>query len=131
MIVDTSALIAVLYAEPDAHLFADAMASADTCLMSAATYVEAGIVIDRQRGAAAGRQLDVFINRAAITIEPVTRLHADLARQAYLEFGKGSHPAGLNFGDCFSYALAKSLAMPLLFKGNDFLLTDVTAALTI
>ena len=129
MIVDTSALIAILYAEDDAQTFAQAIAVAEYRLLSAATYVEAGIVIDRQRGAAAGRQLDALIDKAGIVVEPVTRRHADLARQAYLEFGKGQHPAALNFGDCFSYALAKSLAMPLLYKGDDFRRTDVEAAL--
>ena len=129
MIIDTSALVAILYAEEDAEQYARAMASSDRRMMSAGTYLETGIVIDRQRGAAAGRQLDAFLVRANVIIEPVTKEQADIARQAYLEFGKGVHPAGLNFGDCFSYALAKSSGMPLLFKGNDFALTDITPVL--
>jgi len=128
MIVDTSALIAILYAEEGAEQYASALASAEHRLMSAGSYLETGIVVDRQRGAAAGRQFDSLLVRAAIVIEPVTKEQADIARQAYLDFGKGVHPAGLNFGDCFSYALAKSKGMPLLFKGNDFTLTDITPA---
>jgi ribonuclease VapC len=129
LIVDTSALIAILYAEDDAEIYAAALASAERCLISAANYLETGIVVDRQRGAAAGRQFDSLLVRAGILIEPVTREQADIARQAYLDFGRSIHPAALNFGDCFSYALARSMAMPLLFKGKDFALTDVTPAL--
>ena len=95
--------------------------------MSAATFLEAGIVVDNQLGAAAGRQLDALVARAAVEIEPVTREQAEVARQAYMDFGKGRHPAKLNFGDCFSYALAKVTSMPLLFKGEDFSQTDVSA----
>jgi len=129
VIVDTSALLTVLFAEGDAERFADAIASADVRLISAANYLEAGIVIDNQIGAAAGRQLDALVARAAIRIEPVTREHADIARQAYLDFGKGNHPAGLNFGDCFAYALSKTSGLPLLFKGSDFARTDLAAVL--
>jgi ribonuclease VapC len=129
MIIDTSALIAILYNEADADLYADALAKSEYRLMSAANYLESGIVIDRQRGAAAGRQLDSLILRAEVKVESVTREQADIARQAYLDFGKGAHPAGLNFGDCFSYALAKSLGLPLLFKGKDFALTDIESVL--
>ena len=129
MIVDTSALIAILYAEEDAKQYADALAASEHRLISAANYLESGIVTDRQMGAAAGRQLDALLTRARVIIEPVTREHAVIARQAYLDFGKGIHPAGLNFGDCFSYALAKSTGMPLLFKGGDFALTDIISAL--
>ena len=129
MIIDTSALIAILYNEADADLYANALARSEHRLMSAANYLESGIVIDRQRGAAAGRQLDSLILRAEVKVESVTREQADIARQAYLDFGKGAHPAGLNFGDCFSYALAKSLGLPLLFKGEDFALTDIESAL--
>jgi ribonuclease VapC len=129
MIVDTSALIAILYKEDDADRYARALAFAENRLISAASYLESGIVIDRTRGAAAGRQFDALIVRAEIKVEPVTKGQADIARQAYLDFGKGIHAAGLNFGDCFSYALAKSLGMPLLFKGEDFALTDIEPAL--
>lgn len=129
MIVDTSALVAILYREEDAPLFAEAIESAECCRMSAGNYLECAIVVDRQRGAAAGRQFDTLVSRTGINIEPVTRAQADLARQAYFEFGRGNHPAGLNFGDCFSYALAKSLREPLLFKGADFARTDIVSVL--
>ena len=129
MIVDTSALIAILYKEDDAERYARALTLAEDRLISAASYLETGIIIDRQRGAAAGRQFDSLIVRAEIQVEPVTKGQADIARQAYLDFGKGVHSAALNFGDCFSYALAKSLGMPLLFKGEDFALTDIESVL--
>ncbi|HIG41694.1 MAG: type II toxin-antitoxin system VapC family toxin [bacterium] len=129
MIIDTSVLVAILFNEADAGLYAQALAMAEHRLISAASYLESGIVIDRQKGAAAGRQLDSLIVRAEVKVEPVTRAQADIARQAYMDFGKGAHPAGLNFGDCFSYALAKSLGMPLLYKGQDFSQTDIESAL--
>lgn len=129
MIIDTSAILAILFAEDDAARYADAIAAAPLRLMSAANYLEAGIIVDNQTNATAGRQLDALITKASIQVEPVTREQADLARQAYLDFGKGNHPARLNFGDCFAYALAKSRSLPLLFKGEDFSRTDVMAAL--
>ena len=129
MIVDTSAVLAILFAEDDAARYADAIAQADTRQISAANYLEAGIVVDNQISAAAGRQLDTLISRAEIRVEAVTREHADIARQAYLDFGKGNHAARLNFGDCFAYALSKATGLPLLFKGNDFTKTDLTSAL--
>ena len=129
MIIDTSAILAILFAEDDAARYAEAIAAAPLCLMSAANYLEAGIIVDNQVNATAGRQLDALISRASIQVEAVTREQADLARQAYLDFGKGNHPARLNFGDCFAYALAKSRGLPLLFKGEDFSRTDVVAAL--
>lgn len=128
MIIDTSALLAILFAEDDAAHFATAVARADIRLMSAANYLEAGIVVDNQIGAAAGRQLDALVSRAGIRVEAVTREQADMARQAYLDFGRGNHPAGLNFGDCFAYALSKATGLPLLFKGDDFGRTDVAIA---
>jgi ribonuclease VapC len=129
MIVDTSAVLAILFAEDDAALYADAIARADIRVISAANYLEAGIVVDNQTSAAAGRQLDALISRAEIRVEAVTREHADIARQAYLDFGKGNHAARLNFGDCFAYALSKATGLPLLFKGNDFTKTDLASAL--
>ena len=129
MIIDTSAVLAVLFAEDDANRYAQAIAEAHAPAMSAASYLETAIVIDRQLGTAAGRQFDAFIMRAGIEVEPVTREHADIARQAYLDYGKGHHPAALNFGDCFAYALAKSTRSPLLYKGEDFAQTDIDAAL--
>jgi ribonuclease VapC len=124
VIVDSSAIIAILFGETDAAIYAGAIASADICRISAANYVETAVVVESQSTAGA-RQFDTFMRRAGIVIEPVTEEHALLARQAYADFGKGRHPAGLNFGDCFSYALAKASGEPLLFKGNDFSKTDV------
>jgi ribonuclease VapC len=125
VIVDSSAILAILFNEPNAALYAMAIASASSCRISAANYVEAAVVVDSQSPAAGPRQFDAFMRRAGIVIEPVTEEHALVARQAYADFGKGRHPAGLNFGDCFSYALAMVSGEPLLFKGNDFSQTDV------
>ena len=127
MIVDTSAILAILFAETDADRYARAIAGTAACRMSAANFVEAAIVVDSQTAAAGSRQLDAFFRRAGIVIEAVTEEQAHLARQAYFDFGKGRHPAGLNFGDCFAYALAKGSGEPLLFKGDDFAKTDVSA----
>jgi ribonuclease VapC len=129
MIIDTSALLAILFAEDDAEIYASAITSAEVRLMSAANYLEAGIVIDNQIGPIAGRQFDALISRADIHVDAVTREQADIARQAYLDYGKGNHPAHLNFGDCFAYALAKHTGQPLLFKGDDFSKTDISPAL--
>ncbi len=129
MIIDTSAVLAILFAEDDAERYASGIAGAEVRLMSAANYLEAGIVVDNQIGATAGRQFDALVSRAGVRVEAVSREHADIARQAYLDFGKGNHPARLNFGDCFAYALSKSSGLPLLFKGDDFSKTDVLPAL--
>lgn len=129
MIVDTSAIIAILFNEPDAKKYALAISTASPCRISAATYVEAAVVVEAQTRENGSRQFDAFFRRAGITIEPVTEEHALAARQAYSDFGKGRHAAGLNFGDCFAYALAKVTREPLLFKGSDFRKTDVEAAL--
>ncbi len=129
MVVDTSALLAILLAEDDAGRFARAMEQADRCSLSAASYLEAALVIDNRGDAVASREFDRLIRRAGIAIEPVSVDQAQIARQAYRDFGKGRHPAGLNFGDCLAYALAKSLDEPLLFKGGDFAQTDIEAAL--
>jgi ribonuclease VapC len=128
MIVDTSAILAVLFGEPDAGRYEQAIADADGCRMSAANFVEAAVVVDLQTNAAGSRHFDVFVRRSRLTIEPVTEEQAHLARQAYFDYGKGRHPAGLNFGDCFAYALAKATGEPLLFKGNDFSKTDIAVA---
>jgi ribonuclease VapC len=125
MIIDTSALLAILYQEEDADYFAKAVTAAPLCRMSAANFLEAAINIDVHGGAEASRQLDVFIRRAEMEIRSVSFEQAQIARQAYLDFGKGRHPAGLNFGDCFAYALARETGEPLLFKGNDFGKTDI------
>ncbi len=128
MIVDTSAIIAVLFNEEDAQVYAEAIALADSCRVSAATFVETGIVVEAQTRHNGGRQLDAFIRRASIVIESVTEEQAYIARQAFIDFGKGRHRAGLNYGDCFSYALAKAAREPLLFKGQNFAQTDLVAA---
>ncbi len=128
MIIDTSAIIAILFDEDDAKTYADAISAAETCRASAATFVEASIVIETQTKSSGSRQLDAFFRRAGIAIEPVTEEQAHLARQAFTDYGKGRHPAGLNYGDCFSYALAKATGEPLLFKGKDFAKTDLIAA---
>jgi len=128
MILDTSALVAVLYREPEAAEFAQLIHDADTCRMSVATLVELTMVIESQLGSDGMRQAEAFLRRAGVTIEPVTLAHGELARQGFLDFGKGRHKAGLNFGDCFSYALAKATGEPLLFKGNDFRQTDIEPA---
>lgn len=128
MILDTSAMVAILYREPEAAAFAQLIHDADTCRISVANYVELSIVIEKQLGPVGMQQADAFFRRAAIIIEPVTAEQGQHARQAFLDFGKGRHKAGLNFGDCFAYALAKESAEPLLFKGNDFAETDIRAA---
>ena len=128
MIVDTSAVLAVLFGEPDAERYARAMAGASRCRMSVASLLEAAIVLESRSGAAGGHELDVFVERALIELAPVTAEHAQAARRAWRRFGKGNHPAGLNFGDCFAYALAEATREPLLFKGRDFALTDIEAA---
>ena len=129
MILDTSALAAILFGEPEAALYTQLIHDADRCLISAANFLELCIVIESQIGPDASRQCDVFLRRADVIIEPFTVEQAHLARQAFLDFGKGRHPAGLNFGDCFAYALAKITGAPLLFKGEDFKKTDIPAAL--
>ncbi len=130
MIVDSSAIIAILREEDDAAVYAQAIAGADARRLSAASYLECGNVLDSQRDPIISRGLDELIQEAELVIEPVTDRQARLARQAYADFGKGSgHPAGLNFGDCLSYALALDLREPLLWKGNDFGHTGIQSAL--
>jgi ribonuclease VapC len=129
MIVDASALVAVLREEPGSQIILETI-NAETCRISAATFVETAIVVDSRRDPVASRELDEFLNVANITITPVDEAQARIAREAYRDFGKGSgHPAKLNFGDCFAYALAKNLNEPLLFKGDEFAHTDVRPAL--
>jgi ribonuclease VapC len=125
MIVDASAIIAILRGEPAANDLTSALESADVRRISAATYVEAAVVTDSNRNTLLSNLLDSFLVRSLISIEPVTVEQARLAREAYRDFGKGRHRAGLNFGDCFAYALAKDKGEPLLFKGDDFRKTDV------
>ena len=130
MIVDTSAILAVLLREPDAQSFEEAIAAVSTRRMSVANLLEASIVAERRGGAAAGDDLDRILERFGIEPVPVTTDQLTAARRAWRRFGKGNHPAGLNFGDCFAYALAETTGDPLLFKGGDFSLTDAVAALT-
>ena len=130
MIVDTSALIAILRDEPEAPAMAQAIEEATQRQISAANWLEAAAVIDGSRDPVASRQFDHLIGVARILVAPVTEQQARIARAAYRDFGKGSgHPAGLNFGDCFAYALAKDTGEPLLFKGRDFARTDIVPAL--
>lgn len=125
MIVDTSALLAILFDEPEAEEFARLILAADVCRLSVVSHLELSIVLERQAKPEAARQADAFLRAAAIVIEPVTLRQGELARQAYYDFGRGRHRARLNLGDCFPYALAKSLNEPLLYKGDDFAKTDV------
>ncbi len=125
IVVDASALIAILDKEPDAALYAEAIAEADSPLISAATLLEVNIVMLNRHGARAARMVDRLIQEAGFQVESFTAQHAELAREAYARYGKGQQSAGLNYGDCFSYALAKATGLPLLFKGQDFSRTDL------
>jgi len=128
VIVDSSALLAVLYREPDAERYETAIATAPNCRMSAANVLEASLVVESRGGTAAGHEFDAFLERAGIALVPVTSEHVEAARAAWRRFGKGRHPAKLNLGDCFAYALAKTTGEPLLFTGHDFSRTDIVAA---
>lgn len=129
MIVDSSALIAILRNESDARSYAEAIANATIRRLSAVNYVETAAVIDGTKDPVASRRFDDLVGEAELVIEAVTAVQARIARDAYRDFGKGSgHPARLNFGDCFAYALAKEKNEPLLFKGADFSRTDVIPA---
>ena len=130
MIIDTSALLAILRDEPDAMEYAQALAGASIRRISAANYVEAAAVIDGGHDPVASRRFDELLREAQCVVEPVTEAQARIAREAYRDFSRGtSHPARLNFADCFAYALAKEMNEPLLFKGNDFKYTDVAPAI--
>jgi ribonuclease VapC len=129
MILDSSAVLTILFREPGFEAFEQVLADAPICRISAAGFVEVSIVLESRGGDAVIRQCDALFREARILIEPVTQEQALLARQGYSDYGKGRHPAGLNFGDCFSYALAKALGEPLLFKGDDFRQTDLQPAL--
>jgi ribonuclease VapC len=128
VVIDTSALVAILRGEPDAAAYAGAIAAASVRRVSAATYVEIGAVVDDSRDPVASRRLDQLFEEMGALIEPVTADQARIARAAYRDYGRGSgHPARLNYGDCFAYALARDVGEPLLFKGDDFRHTDVAA----
>ena len=128
MIVDSSAVLAVLFHETDAEHYARAIMMASPCRMSVANLLEASIVVESRGGAEGGRELDAFLEHAGIEPMPVTIEHLAAARRAWRRFGKGNHPAALNFGDCFTYALSEITGESLLFKGGDFTQTDVTVA---
>ncbi len=125
MVIDTSALVAMLTDEPDAERLEAAVERDAVRLMSAASYLETAIVIETRFGEPGGRELDLWLHRAAVDLVAVDADQAEIARVAYRTYGKGRHRAGLNYGDCFSYALAKVSNQPLLFKGDDFANTDI------
>ena len=125
MIIDTSAIVAVLFAESDAARYERAIATAWPRRMSVVALLEAAMVVESRGGPAAGKDLDLFLQEAEIELVPVTPEQTAVARLAWRRYGNGNHPAALNFGDCFAYALAQQIGEPLLFKGEDFLLTDV------
>ena len=128
MVLDTSALLAILMAEPEAEGFAVAIEHDAIRLASAGSILETAIVAETRWGDAGGRELDLLLFKAGITVVPFDADQVDIARQAYRRFGKGRHPAGLNFGDCFAYAVSRATGQPLLFKGDDFPQTDVDRA---
>jgi ribonuclease VapC len=125
MVIDTSALVALLSNEPDALRIAQAIEAANVRLVSAATFLETSIVIESKKGEAGGRELELLLYRASIEVAPVDQDQAEIARQAWRRYGKGRHRAGLSYGDCFAYALATQRRLPLLFRGDDFAQTDV------
>jgi len=125
MVLDTSAIAAILFDELEAPAFEVAIERASVRLLSAASLVELSIVVELRLGEPGERELDLLLYKAGIEIVPLTREQAEIARRAFRRFGKGRHPAALNFGDCFSYALSKTAGEPLLFKGDDFSRTDV------
>jgi ribonuclease VapC len=132
VIVDTSAIVAIMRGEPDSDRFIRAISQAPSPRISAGTYLETAIVIDANRDPVLSRRLDDLLLAANVKVEPLTQRHAEIARQAYRDFGKGSgHPAGLNLGDYFAYALARDSKEPLLFKGSDFTETGIQSALTV
>jgi ribonuclease VapC len=129
MVIDTSAIVAILFGEPEARTFAHAIDQDPVRLMSAVSVLEATMVVESELGEAGGRELDLLLHRAGIEVVGFSPEQLDAARRAFRAFGKGRHPAGLNFGDCFSYALSASTGQPLLFKGRDFARTDIEARL--
>jgi ribonuclease VapC len=125
MVIDSSAALAILLGEVEDDLFAGAIDADPTRLMSAVSVLETSIVVEARKGPAAGRELDLFLHRGRIDIVPFNAHQLELARDAYRRYGKGYHRAALNFGDCCAYALAAASGEPLLFKGGDFIHTDV------
>jgi len=125
MVIDTSAIMAIIYAEPEELIFIELINESPDCLLSSPGYVEASIVLGTKHDQQGVENLNLLIAALSITVVPFTVEQAQLASAAFLKFGKGRHPAKLNMGDCFSYALTKSTNQPLLFKGNDFIYTDI------
>ena len=130
MVIDTSALIAILFGEPEAISFSRVIADESRKLISAVNALETGIVVEAKKGEAGGRELDLLLHRAQIEIVAMNGDQAELARAAWRKYGKGNHPAGLNIGDCCAFALAKYSGETLLYKGNDFRQTDIQSAMT-
>jgi ribonuclease VapC len=130
MVIDTSAVLAIFLAEPERQRFRDSILQAGKRLISAATVLETGMVLESKRGEAAGREFDLFVVRAGLEIVSVDAEQIEIARSAWRSFGKGRHPAALNFGDCFTYALSRQSGEPVLAKGRDFALTDIELCAT-
>lgn len=128
MVIDSSAIVAILFDEPERSALTAAIEDDHRRLISAAIVLESALIVEARRGEAAGRELDLLLHRASVNVVPVDAEQAELARTAWRRFGKGRHPAALNYGDCFSYALSAATGEPLLFKGNDFTQTDVVPA---
>jgi len=129
MVIDTSALLAILLDEADSTAIRDAIERDPMRLMSTASYLEASMVVETRFGEPGGRELDLLLHVAQVELVPVDREQAEVAREGFRRFGKGRHRAGLNFGDCFSYALARVSGEAMLFKGEDFVHTDVESVL--
>ncbi len=127
MVIDTSALLAILQDEPERRVFSEAIENAGSCSMSVGNLLETSLVIESRFGAEGLRDLDQLVGKARIELVPVDLEQLGIARRAFSRFGKGRHPAALNFGDCFAYALARALGEPLLYKGDDFTRTDIEA----
>jgi ribonuclease VapC len=125
MVIDSSALLAIFLAEPERAPFLEAIFNAETRMISAASVLETGIVLEARRGESAGREFDLFLIRANLQVVSVDSDQAEIGRSAWRKYGKGRHSAALNFGDCFAYALAKAMGEPLLAKGSDFAATDL------
>ena len=128
MILDTSAVVAILFGEPEAEEFSKILSNADVCRISVANRLELAMVLDRQANLETAREAENLLRDACVIAEPVSLQQGIMARQAYFDFGRGRHSAKLNYGDCFAYALSKAMDEPLLFKGNDFTKTDVRSA---
>jgi ribonuclease VapC len=130
MVVDTSAMLAIFLGEPERKRFLELITQSESRCISAANVLETGIVLEARRGEAAGREFDLFLHHAKFDVISADSEQIEIARLAWRKYGKGRHPAGLNFGDCFAYALAKVMGEPILFKGDDFKQTDLSPVLT-